>query len=243
MNLTAVGRTSSSALWVELGSFVGKSAILMAREAKAAGHRPVILCVDTFTGDTNMWVWQQSDRNLLMRDHNGRLRIYEQFLKNVLRAGHNDIIFPVQATSVVGMAFIQRSVTGGLLGRLPQVIYLDSAHEAGETLLEIRRAWQLLSPRGVLFGDDFDWPAVAADVATFAREAGLRFVAGSLLRRIRALSQENPVRQPVQGVISLGRHWLVYKHSAKSVPLRGDGPYAVPMAPLPEGIRAWHWAS
>jgi len=49
----------------------------------------------------------------------------------------------------------------------PQVIYLDSAHEKGETLLELHTAFRALSPGGVLFGDDTAWPAVRHDVLAF----------------------------------------------------------------------------
>ena len=42
----------------------------------------------------------------------------------------------------------------------PDFVYLDAAHEKGETLIEIRRAFDLLRPGGVLVGDDLDWPAV-----------------------------------------------------------------------------------
>lgn len=38
---------------------------------------------------------------------------------------------------------------------LPQVLYLDSAHIAGEVLLELELAWQLLPKGGILVGDDW----------------------------------------------------------------------------------------
>jgi hypothetical protein len=34
------------------------------------------------------------------------------------------------------------------------LIYLDSAHEQGETLIELALYWNILQPGGVLFGDD-----------------------------------------------------------------------------------------
>lgn len=49
----------------------------------------------------------------------------------------------------------------------PEVVYLDSAHEKGETLLELHTAFRALSPGGVLFGDDTAWPAVRHDVFAF----------------------------------------------------------------------------
>ena len=49
------------------------------------------------------------------------------------------------------------------------LVYLDSAHEMGETFLEMDLYWALLTPGGVLVGDDLNWWAVAHDVQLFAR--------------------------------------------------------------------------
>ena len=48
-----------------------------------------------------------------------------------------------------------------------EVIYLDSAHLAGEVLLELEMAWRLLPQGGLLFGDDFSLPEVRQDVLKF----------------------------------------------------------------------------
>ena len=56
-----------------------------------------------------------------------------------------------------------------LLGYRIDVVYVDSAHEIGETLIELFMYWQLLRPGGVLTGDDWlEFPAVKHDVSLFA---------------------------------------------------------------------------
>lgn len=53
-------------------------------------------------------------------------------------------------------------------------IYLDSAHEYGETFLELMMYWEVLKPGGVLFGDDYHgFPAVKHDVDLFVTMKGL----------------------------------------------------------------------
>ena len=53
---------------------------------------------------------------------------------------------------------------------MPSVVYLDSAHEAGETYLELEYAWRLLPRGGVLLGDDWGYfPGVTKDVRKFSR--------------------------------------------------------------------------
>ena len=50
------------------------------------------------------------------------------------------------------------------------VAYIDSAHEQGETLVELHMYWNLLREGGALLGDDYElFPAVRHDVDAFAR--------------------------------------------------------------------------
>eukprot|EP00122_Pirum_gemmata_P004471 Pgem_evm1s4062 len=47
------------------------------------------------------------------------------------------------------------------------MIYLDSAHEKDETLIELQIAWSLLPDYGILWGDDWGWEAVRNDLIRF----------------------------------------------------------------------------
>ena len=119
-----------------------------------------------------MWAWEKDlaaqDRWRFLRIEDCRPTIYERFLANVLRSGHNDIILPLPVTGTVGIKLLRRLVAEGRLSALPEVVYLDSAHEPDETLLELYLAWDLLPPGGVVMGDDWDWEAVRNDVRKFA---------------------------------------------------------------------------
>lgn len=161
------------AFWLELGSMLGGSAIRVADLVKRKGAEVDIVCVDPFTGDVNMWAWEQPRRRLgqwpFLRLERGRPSIYDRFLANVAAAGHADIILPIAATSIVGIKLLRRLLEERRISSLPSVIYLDSAHEPDETLLELRNCWALLEPGGVLMGDDWGWSAVRNDVLHFAR--------------------------------------------------------------------------
>jgi hypothetical protein len=119
-----------------------------------------------------MWDWENSAeiyktigwKFLNLKD--GRHTMYDRFLANVVEAKHQDIIVPIQCTSIVGFGLVKRYCRQKKIPVLPDVIYLDSAHETDETFLELSRAWEL-EPK-VLFGDDYDWTAVARDVKKFA---------------------------------------------------------------------------
>jgi predicted O-methyltransferase YrrM len=160
------------AFWLEIGSMLGGSAIRVADVVKSRHTATDIICIDPFTGDVNMWAWEQPRKRAgdwsFLRLRHGRPTIYDRFLANVAAAGHDDIILPITATSIVGIKLLRRLLREGRISAVPGVIYLDSAHEPDETFLELRNCWDLLEPGGVLMGDDWGWEAVRGDVLRFA---------------------------------------------------------------------------
>jgi predicted O-methyltransferase YrrM len=159
--------------WLEFGSFIGGSAIRVANVIKRMSLPTQIICIDPFTGDVNCWDIEQQTRGnaeyVFMRLHRGRPSIFDRFLANVHHAGHADIILPISATSTVGAKLIERLFGQRRISLLPEVIYLDSAHEPDETFTELKLSWRILKPGGVLIGDDWGWRAVQEDVTKFAR--------------------------------------------------------------------------
>jgi predicted O-methyltransferase YrrM len=157
--------------WVEVGSMLGGSALLVARVAERLGCELDIVCVDPFTGDVNMWAWEQdlvrSGKWRFLGLVNGAPTIRQRFLANVKDAGFEDVITPLPATGIVGMNVLER-----VSNYRPDVVYVDSAHEEDETFLELSTAWDFLVKGGLLMGDDLDWPAVRNDVYKFAGSVG-----------------------------------------------------------------------
>lgn len=202
------------ALWLEVGSFVGNSAITTADTLKELGAPTGLVCVDPFTGMVDMWNTRKGlrlhlnikERNLgttvadgaLLMDEFGHSRIYEMFLANIRHAGHQDMVMPMRVSSITGMRILQDLFNDRRIEDMPQVIYLDSAHEPNETLLEVREAWRTLQAPGVLFGDDWSWPGVRQDVAIFAEELGQRPLAAKELAHFDWPSRA--ATQPVPGL-------------------------------------------
>ncbi len=163
--------------WLELGSMLGGSAIRTAAIIKAQMAPTEIVCIDPFTGDANMWAVEQPKKQAgewqFLRLECGRATIYDRFLANVTAAGHEDIILPIAATSNVGIRLLRRLANEQRLAALPDVIYLDSAHEPEEMFVELRNCWDLLQPGGVLVGYDWDQDAVRNDVLRFVETVRL----------------------------------------------------------------------
>jgi hypothetical protein len=159
--------------YLELGTMFGGSLEI----AHAANPNITMLAIDTFLGDVSMWVWESKARrpaHLMEFDfldlHGGQPRVYERFLYTVKKRGFHHKVVPFRTTTIVGMKVLLRLFQEGHLRQRPEVIYLDSAHEKVETLLEIQEAWCLLPESGILFGDDWLWESVKSDVLKFSKK-------------------------------------------------------------------------
>ena len=81
---------------------------------------------------------------------------------------HLFVIVPFSTTSSIGARWIwHHSFEADL-------IYLDTAHEVGETAVELALYWKVVRPGGVLAGDDYQWHGVQHDLDHFARTHGLQ---------------------------------------------------------------------
>jgi predicted O-methyltransferase YrrM len=145
---------------VEVGSFIGHSARILAEYIKGVnGH---VLCIDTWCGDINMWLLDEFNNHMLKQD--GHPKLYDRFMHNIIDWDLTKNVTPLQVSSIVGARMLK------VLNFSIDVIYLDSAHEAGETFMELCLYYELLNEGGVIFGDDFNlFPAVGKDVEEFCR--------------------------------------------------------------------------
>lgn len=207
--IDAILRATSPRFWLEIGTMLGGSAIMAAERVKSLGLPTTICCIDPFTGDANMWSWEKARRESgewrYLKLEAGRPTIYERFLANVRAAGHEDVIVPIVCTSLVGVRLVEILLAEGRLQERPGVIYLDSAHEPGETLLELQRAWALLAPGGVLFGDDWLWPSVRHDVQAFAQGTVLD------VERSIAFARQVAASEIDAGVFLSQGQWVLFK--------------------------------
>ena len=172
--LGALGGTPPR-LVLEVGSFIGSGAVhvwanLASRTLDVAtdGHRFVI-CADTWQGSLMMRLPPRTHSSIMSSKH-GFLNVGELFLRRVLTEGVSDIIYPLAMPSLGAARLLY------LLGYRLDVVYLDSAHELGETLIELHMFYSLLRPGGVMLGDDYEFEAVAHDVQTFARCQNATFI-------------------------------------------------------------------
>lgn len=165
-------------LIVELGSWKGGSAVHMAGLVKQLSLDCPIICIDTWLGHWFWWAEKQtgsfsSERTLWqeVNTRHGWPQVFYQFLANVIHSGAQDIIVPVPQTTTHGLAMLRH------LAIQPDMIYIDADHDYAPVYQDIKDAYALLPPGGVLLGDDYyaEYPGVMQAVDQFAAEQKLTF--------------------------------------------------------------------
>lgn len=146
-------------LIVEVGTFVGESAIFMAEHLKRRKKDSAILCIDTWLGGIDHWIKVPEK----LRFWFGRPSLYYQFIANVIQRGMHDKILPLALDSINGARLLKA------LNIIPDMIYVDASHEKGDVLRDYEFYWDILKPGGYFLVDDLtNWfPGVLEDWKTF----------------------------------------------------------------------------
>lgn len=155
-------------LIIEIGTWKGASAIHMAELLKAHGISATIVCIDTWLGTDSLW--KQPDKRKSLALKNGYPTVYYTFLANVMKTGHSDVIVPVPLPSAIACRWLKTmNVEAGL-------VYIDADHEAPSVYADMSNCWDMVSPHGAMFGDDFlpGWPGVQQAVSAFSRKVGIQ---------------------------------------------------------------------
>lgn len=129
---------------IEVGTFLGASALHMAELTRRLGLNTQILCVDDFRG----WPGFR-DRFRDIQMINGDLMLYYQFIQNVVSLNATETILPVPFSS--GSALINMCE----MGVYGDLVEIDAGHDFYSAWSDINRGFRILRPGGVLFGHDY----------------------------------------------------------------------------------------
>ena len=152
---------------IEVGSFIGSGAINTWAPLVQMNNdtNAMLVCIDTWQGDVNMRLGKNFQE--FMSINHGTPRLYHKFLSRVVEFGMTNYIYPLPMTSIIGARIL------ALTHWKIDMIYLDSAHEVGETFAELVLYFQLVRKGGLLMGDDYSgFPAVKHDVDLFVKLYG-----------------------------------------------------------------------
>ncbi|KAL5572186.1 hypothetical protein UlMin_021783 [Ulmus minor] len=129
---------------IEIGTFLGASAIHMLNLTRQLGIDSQIICVDDFRGWPGFL-----DKHKEIAMVNGDVLLMQQFMQNVVSAGGSDSIIPLPFSTA---AALDKFCKLGVFGDLVEV---DAGHDFNSAWLDINRASRILRPGGVLFGHDY----------------------------------------------------------------------------------------
>ena len=121
----------------------------------------------------SLTVWENSggcSESDFLHLKNGYPSIYFEILSNVVATGLTNNILPIPQTSTNAYLWLKENSVQAPL------IYIDADHEAVNVYSDISNYWELVSPGGALFGDDFvpAWPGVIRAVRMFTEKKNLR---------------------------------------------------------------------
>jgi predicted O-methyltransferase YrrM len=160
-------------LAIEVGSFLGYSAIKMAKEVKRLNLSTKIICVDTWLGSPEHYDMHKGE----MKDNrlgyvNGYPSMYYKFISNVIQNDVQDIINPLPYPSSIAIKVLHKILTP--LKIKPEFIFVDGSHEEYDVFFDCYNYYPLLKVGGALWGDDWGWEGVRNGVNRFCEDNDLK---------------------------------------------------------------------
>ena len=137
----------SGSHFVEVGSFLGKSAVFMAVEIINSGKRIKFDCVDHWRGSEEHYDNENIDTE----------NLYENFLENIQPV--KGVINPVRAESVVASKLHKPNSL--------DFIFIDASHDERSVREDLTYWMPRLKENGMIAGDDIDNEGVANAVKWF----------------------------------------------------------------------------
>lgn len=134
-----------------------------------------LLCIDPWIGDLGELFYRENwEKHIAPGEITyGRSTAYYQFMLNIkqqIETGEiaSKHIIPMPVASTIGARCL------AALNITPDVVYLDSAHEKDETFTGLSLYFHRLTEGGVIFGDDYTWDGVKANVGRFSARNNLK---------------------------------------------------------------------
>ena len=153
------------ALFIEVGTWLGASAINIAKLLNEMNSDCPVLCVDTWLGSEEFYHdIENSDEYTQLNHQHGFPTLYFQFLANVILTGCQERILPIPQTSDIAARVFEYFKLS------PDLVYLDGSHHQNDVWRDLQSYYSLLKPGGIIFGDDYDehWPGLIQSVNEFS---------------------------------------------------------------------------
>lgn len=137
---------------IEVGSYLGLSAVTMAKSIQDLQLESHLFCVDTWLGSPEHWKGP-----MLKEFHyftSGTSILYDQFIVNMIINKVDDIVIPIPNTSKNAYYILNDK------GIKADLVYVDGSHHEDDVCDDIMLYSNMLTEKGVIFGDDWSWNSV-----------------------------------------------------------------------------------
>lgn len=135
-----VDNAKDNSIFVEIGSFLGKSSCYLAQKIKQSGKKIKLYCVDTFKGIENDSAYK------LYYDKYGS-DYFWKFKENVKKCGVEDFIFPIRNTSYEASLLFENNTL--------DFVYIDANHTYEHVKNDILTWKEKLKSNGIMAGHDY----------------------------------------------------------------------------------------
>lgn len=157
--------------FVEIGSFMGKSAVMMGELIKERKKNIKLVCIDLFPTKEELKVYQSigagqggSDAGEAKYINDLPKSLLDTFVENIRNNGVDDVIIPIKSDSHKCISLFQDN-------SMP-FVFVDASHEYEIVLQDIKLWWPKIKTGGVLAGHDY-YQNVAKAVHEFFDPLGI----------------------------------------------------------------------
>ena len=152
--------------FVEVGSWLGKSATFMASQIKQTGKKIHFDCVDNWEGGTNSYANAGDPSAPATREAvKARGDIYRQWCRNLSTAGVDEFAKPVRGDSAETAEFYP--------DKSLDFVFIDADHEAASVYRDLEAWFPKVRPGGVIACHDYDEDGPRDGVTAFLRTKAL----------------------------------------------------------------------
>lgn len=136
---------------IEVGSFIGNSTVVLGNMLRTNANGSVLICIDTWCGDTGTWFTDEFNVNSDV--------LYHYFMNNIIANSLTNTVIPLRMCSVVAARMLK------LLIHEIDFVYIDCINEPVVSITELTLYHDILKDRGVLFGYGYDlYPSLKRDI-------------------------------------------------------------------------------
>ena len=163
-----IGKTHPKKI-IEVGSFVGYSAINMLNECQNNNLDTEIVCIDTWLGGIDHYLNEDKLFSKYFDIQKGISGIFDKFLENVSEHGYKDRVIPIPNTSSCGYKILKN------IDYQSDITYIDASHEYEDVIRDIQMFQNLTKKSGAIFGHDFNWDQVQNAVMDYISQDSAKF--------------------------------------------------------------------